>query len=163
MGSGASVPSVSDVTPAQIKETFGTLSEEEQKKVTEALAKIEAPAEAPAEKKEEAPAAEAPAETPAATPPEEKKEEAPAETKKEEASKLTDEQRSMLKAAFDDIDTNSSGSIEAGELKAVLTKMSVALSEDQIEAVFKRADVNKDGKLSFEEYEKLVCAGMQMQ
>ncbi|CAE7384439.1 unnamed protein product [Symbiodinium pilosum] len=168
MGSGASVSSgVQDATAAQLKETFCALSQEEQKKIAEALAKVDAPA-AKAETTE-APAAEAPAAE--AKPAEEKKEEAPAAAeKKEEAApaekkeevEMSDEQLSMLKAAFDDIDTNASKFIEASELKTVLGKMKVDLSEDQVDAVFKRADLNKDGKLSFDEYKKLVCAGLSV-
>ncbi|CAE7312077.1 unnamed protein product [Symbiodinium natans] len=164
MGSGASLQ---DATPAQIKETFGTLSEEdgqalhEQKKITEALSKVEAKVEAAAPATGEAPAAPAAGEPPAEEAPPGavvKKEDAPAA----EESPMSDEQLSMLKAAFDDIDTNGSKFIEASELKTVLGKMKVDLSEDQIDAVFKRADINKDGKLSFDEYKKLVCAGMSV-
>mmetsp|Transcript_50664 Transcript_50664/g.120948 ORF Transcript_50664/g.120948 Transcript_50664/m.120948 type:complete len:152 (+) Transcript_50664:73-528(+) len=146
MGSGASVASgVQDATPAQLKETFGALSAEEQKKITEALAKVET--------KAETAAAPATGETPST--------EAKPEEKKAEEPEMTDEQLSMLKAAFDDIDTNGSKYIEAAELKTVLGKMKVELSDDQIDAVFKRADLNKDGKLSFDEYKKLVSAGIQ--
>eukprot|EP00439_Symbiodinium_sp_Y106_P085211 s699_g27.t2 len=123
----------------------GRLREKEQKKITEALAKVET--------KAEAAAAPATGETPST--------EAKPEEKKAEEPEMSDEQLSMLKAAFDDIDTNGSKYIEAAELKTVLGKMKVELSDDQIDAVFKRADLNKDGKLSFDEYKKLVCAGMQ--
>ncbi|CAE7807321.1 PPR10 [Symbiodinium sp. CCMP2456] len=127
-----------------VQETFGALSAEEQKKITEALAKVET--------KAETAAAPATGETPSTE----------AKPEKAEEPEMTDEQLSMLKAAFDDIDTNASKYIEAAELKTVLGKMKVELSDDQIDAVFKRADLNKDGKLSFDEYKKLVSAGMQV-
>ena len=74
---------------------------QEQKKITEALAKVET--------KAEAAAAPATGETPST--------EAKPEEKKAEEPEMSDEQLSMLKAAFDDIDTNGSKYIEAAELK----------------------------------------------
>ena len=90
MGSGGSVltDSLKDASPAQVAETFGTLSAEDQKKVASALANVgekDAPKEAAPEKKDSA---------------------------------LSEEQRNMLKAAFEEIDTDKSGAIEASELKA---------------------------------------------
>ncbi|CAJ1424905.1 unnamed protein product [Effrenium voratum] len=132
MGSGGSVltDSLKDASPAQVAETFGTLSAEDKKKVASALANVgeqDAPKEAAPEKK---------------------------------GPTLSEEQRNMLKAAFEEIDKDKSRAIEANELKAVMAKMNVPLSEEQIDGVFKRADVNKDAKLSFEEYESLVLKSM---
>eukprot|EP00435_Cladocopium_sp_Y103_P034870 s648_g9.t1 len=73
---------------------------------------------------------------------------------------LSEEQRAMLKAAYADIDTNKSGTIEVSEFKSVMQKMKVQLTDEQIEGVFKRADLNKDQKLSYDEYEKLVVKGL---
>eukprot|EP00434_Breviolum_minutum_P023261 symbB.v1.2.020518.t1/scaffold1734.1/size154044/3 len=51
---------------------------------------------------------------------------------------LSEEQRAMLKAAYNDIDTNKSGTIEVSEFKSVMQKMKVQLTDEQIEGVFKR-------------------------
>ncbi|CAE7312099.1 Nefh [Symbiodinium natans] len=144
---------------------------EVQKEDAPAEAAAPAAAEAPAEaqpaaevKKEDAPveaaapaAAEAPAEAQPAA--EVKKEDAPAV---EETPAISDELLAQLKTAFDAIDTNGSKFIEASELKTALGKLKVELSEDQVDEVFKSADINKDGKLSFDEYKKLVCTGMSL-
>jgi len=127
--------------------------------------KEEAPKEEPpkeAAPKEEAPKEEAPKEeAPKEEAPKEEapKEEAPKEeSPKEEAPK--DEMDAKLEAAFKAIDTNSSGFVEASELKVVLKDMGVDLSDEAVEKVFAAADINGDKKLDFQEYKTLVSKAM---
>jgi len=127
--------------------------------------KEEAPKEEPPKEeapKEEAPKEEAPKEeAPKEEAPKEEapKEEAPKEeSPKEEAPK--DEMDAKLEAAFKAIDTNSSGFVEASELKVVLKDMGVDLSNEAVEKVFAAADINGDKKLDFQEYKTLVSKAM---
>ncbi|CAE7757661.1 CETN1, partial [Symbiodinium pilosum] len=132
-------------SPADVKEALSALNAEEQKKLGDALAKLDAKAEAPA-------------------PAEKKEEPAPTEQKKEEAPKveMSADQKAKLKECFDAIDTNGNGTIEASEFKSVMHKLEVPLSDEQIETVFNSADLNKDNKLSFDEYAKLVNIGLNL-
>jgi len=75
---------------------------------------------------------------------------------------MSDEQNAKLKEAFDAIDTDKSGAIELNELKVVLGKLGVELSDAQYKAVFDSADKNGDGKLSLEEYAVLVNGALNM-
>eukprot|EP00438_Fugacium_kawagutii_P009700 Skav230831 [mRNA] locus=scaffold3318:6455:21416:+ [translate_table: standard] len=128
---GSGGSALKEASAQQVQEAFAGLSAEEQKKALVADALVIVSKSA----------ADAPADAP--TP------------------GLSDEQRAMLKAAYADIDTNKSGTIEVAEFKCVMQKMKVQLTDEQIEGVFKRADLNKDQKLSYEEYEKLVVKGLE--
>jgi len=91
-----------------------------------------------------------------------KTEEAPAEAAKEvPAEPEEDETDKKLKPAFADIDKDSSGFIEAKELKAVLKQMQIEMDDDKVEGVLKLADTNGDQKLDYAEYKKLVCKALQ--
>lgn len=74
---------------------------------------------------------------------------------------VDDEMEKKLKAAFDDIDKNKSGFIEANELKNVLTHMGAKLTDEEIECVFKAADINGDQRLDMGEYMALVSKAMK--
>merc|ERR1712039_899499 len=103
-----------------------------------------------APKAEEAPKNEAP-----------KAEEAPAEAAKAAPEQEEDELDKKLKPAFADIDKNSSGFIEAKELKAVLAQMGVEMDDEAVAGVLKIADVNQDNKLDYAEYKALVSKAMK--
>lgn len=64
-----------------------------------------------------------------------------------------------LKECFDEI-SKRSGMIDLSTYKQVMRKLQVPLDDDQMERVFESVDRNKDGKLSFDEYTKLVMLGM---
>ncbi|MBD0671122.1 EF-hand domain-containing protein [Streptomyces sp. CBMA156] len=59
------------------------------------------------------------------------------------------------KAEFDKIDTDGDGFISAEELK-VNVKKNPKVTDSQAEVIFKWADDNSDGKITFEEYAKFV-------
>jgi Ca2+-binding EF-hand superfamily protein len=69
--------------------------------------------------------------------------------------------------AFKSIDQDGNGSIDKAELFMALEFLSQHLPEfkhptqKQIEEFFIKFDINKDGKLSFEEFEELVRAFLQ--
>jgi len=72
-----------------------------------------------------------------------------------------DELDKKLKPAFQDIDKNNSGFIEANELKLVLQQMGVDMGDDDVQGVFKLADVDGDKKLNYAEYRALVGKAMK--
>jgi Ca2+-binding EF-hand superfamily protein len=67
---------------------------------------------------------------------------------------LTAEQRQQLKETFDDIDTDKSGALSREELTRVMNMFSNRRkpSQRQVDRVFRAADVNGDGSISFEEF-----------
>ncbi|MFJ6777493.1 EF-hand domain-containing protein [Kitasatospora sp. NPDC091257] len=59
------------------------------------------------------------------------------------------------KSQFDEIDTDGDGYISAAELKAHLQE-NPKVSDANAEALFKFADDNSDGQISFEEFAAVV-------
>ena len=54
--------------------------------------------------------------------------------------------------AFKAFDDKGSGIIPAEELRYALTNLGDALTEEEVDELIKRADVNKDGKVRYEEF-----------
>lgn len=61
-----------------------------------------------------------------------------------------------LKYAFSKFDLDGSGFITSDELKSILSKIGQFYSDNEINAMIATVDVNKDGKLSLEEFSKLM-------
>lgn len=59
------------------------------------------------------------------------------------------------KSQFDEIDTDGDGYISAAELKAHL-QQNPKVSDANAEALFRFADDNSDGRISFEEFAAVV-------
>merc|ERR1712083_538843 len=55
-----------------------------------------------------------------------------------------------IRKAFDNWDVNNDGGIDQAEFKKVL--LQVGIASDEIDGMFARADVNKDGKIVYEEF-----------
>ncbi|KAL9646257.1 hypothetical protein ABK040_009944 [Willaertia magna] len=69
--------------------------------------------------------------------------------------KLTPEQQTHIKQAFNKIDLNNNGYIEKHELNLVfdlLTKSSPEFSNCSLDELFNLIDTNKDGLISFNEF-----------
>ncbi|XP_059158324.1 uncharacterized protein LOC131942437 [Physella acuta] len=60
-------------------------------------------------------------------------------------------QEAELRSAFKDFDTDNSGTVSVKEIEAVLAKQKIKANA---EAIFKKADVNSDGKIDIEEFLK---------
>lgn len=58
----------------------------------------------------------------------------------------------LLLLLFRKFDLNDSGQISAEELRAVLSKKYRFVSRDEIEELIKKADKNKDGLISIQEF-----------
>ena len=61
-----------------------------------------------------------------------------------------------LKQAFQTIDTDKSGSIEQSELTSAIRAMDPNASDQVIIDMIKYADADKDGKVDFEEFKKIM-------
>lgn len=59
----------------------------------------------------------------------------------------TADQKTALINAFEDADTDHDGHLTLAEITAVLGKLEIKLTPDEIIAKFKEADDNKDGKI----------------
>jgi hypothetical protein len=69
--------------------------------------------------------------------------------------------RAQAKGAFDAVDRDGSGTIDELELHAVMAKVAKAIkapvpTKQQVSAVIAEIDLNRDGKISFDEYLALV-------
>ena len=60
-----------------------------------------------------------------------------------------------LRAAFRQFDTNGSGTIERAEVKAVLAGLGERLKDSEIELIMREVDMDRDGKVSFEEFKQV--------
>ena len=59
-------------------------------------------------------------------------------------------------AGFNVFDKDKSGFICREELRQVMINLGEQVTEDQLDEMMDEADINKDGKVSFEEFEKLM-------
>jgi len=65
--------------------------------------------------------------------------------------------RLAMQAAFDMIDTDSSGSISMSEMKVFLaTASQFSMRPDEIDLIMQNGDVNGDGELDFQEFKRLM-------
>nr|XP_032826590.1 EF-hand calcium-binding domain-containing protein 7 [Petromyzon marinus]XP_032826591.1 EF-hand calcium-binding domain-containing protein 7 [Petromyzon marinus]XP_032826592.1 EF-hand calcium-binding domain-containing protein 7 [Petromyzon marinus] len=64
--------------------------------------------------------------------------------------------REELLAAFRKIDRNSDGFLTCDELRRVLTTRGERMTEKELQGVFEDADVNRDGKLDYAEFSRMV-------
>jgi|TARA_B110000196_G_C20460132_1_gene348918 Ca2+-binding EF-hand superfamily protein len=73
---------------------------------------------------------------------------------------LQDDEINELKADFDEMDTDKSGSVDVSEAKASLTKErnGKAPTEEEVQAMMAQFDQNGDGKVTFAEYAAVLCA-----
>lgn len=67
----------------------------------------------------------------------------------------------VTKAVFDSVDTDASGHIDKGELKASMQQIAAqgdfpAPTDEQVEETLKSLDVNQDGEISPDEFKVLV-------
>merc|ERR1712028_302294 len=145
----------------------GAVEEELEKdeSATEEEKKGEPAATEEAKKEEPAATQEETKEEPAAAEVEKKEEPAATEgDKKEEPAKkaleLTAEQKDNVRKAFDAVDTDKSGTVEVKEFMVALKALDVMMSEDEVTAVFKKFDDNKDQKLQFDEYLNMILGAL---
>jgi len=73
---------------------------------------------------------------------------------------LTAEQQDNVRKAFDAVDTDKSGTVEVKEFMVALKALDVMMSEDEVTAVFKKFDDNKDQKLQFDEYLNMILGAL---
>jgi Ca2+-binding EF-hand superfamily protein len=73
---------------------------------------------------------------------------------------LQDDEINELKADFDEMDTDKSGSVDVAEAKASLTKErnGKAPTDDEVQAMMAQFDQNGDAKVTFAEYAAVLCA-----
>jgi len=73
---------------------------------------------------------------------------------------LQDDEINELKADFDEMDADKSGSVDVAEAKASLTKErnGKAPTDDEVQAMMAQFDQNGDAKVTFAEYAAVLCA-----
>ena len=65
---------------------------------------------------------------------------------------FTKEQIAEYRSVFDEADEDKSGSIETAELKAVIEKCGLEVTDAQVREMIKEADTDNSGTLDFAEY-----------
>jgi len=71
-------------------------------------------------------------------------------------SDVHDERR--LQEAFSMFDADGNGYIDVNELSTIMGKMGQTLDQKQLKEMIMCADINKDSKISFEEFQKLMLS-----
>mmetsp|Transcript_13750 Transcript_13750/g.29543 ORF Transcript_13750/g.29543 Transcript_13750/m.29543 type:complete len:821 (-) Transcript_13750:164-2626(-) len=61
--------------------------------------------------------------------------------------------KEQLKEAFDEIDADSSGTLDAGELRILMQSLGATFSDDEIAILIKTLDLNESGAVDFHEFE----------
>merc|ERR1712066_902963 len=73
---------------------------------------------------------------------------------------MTEEQVDNVRKAFNAIDVDSNGTIEASELAEVMKQIGYDMSGEDLDAVFAEMDINKNGKIEFIEYLRMVSCSL---
>jgi calmodulin len=53
-------------------------------------------------------------------------------------------------------DADGNGSIDRDELRKVMSSLNESLTEEELDAMIKEADINGDGEISFEEFKAMM-------
>jgi len=75
-------------------------------------------------------------------------------------SKLPKEKREELRMAFEVLDIDGSGAIDANELRVAMQALGFEPDKEEIKRMIKDADKNGDGVIQFEEFEEMMTAKM---
>src|SRR3569833_436226 len=67
----------------------------------------------------------------------------------------------MMKKVFKSFDTDNSGYIDSQELKDVAAELGRPLDAGEVEECLKDLDMNKDGKISYDEFKQWWLSGRQ--
>jgi hypothetical protein len=67
-------------------------------------------------------------------------------------NELTEEQRQEIKEAFDLFDTDSSGAIDAKELKVAMRAVGIEPKKEEVRKILQEIDRNGDGLIKYDEF-----------
>jgi Ca2+-binding EF-hand superfamily protein len=72
----------------------------------------------------------------------------------ERKAEQTDEAKQLayLRELFNHFDKNGDGTVSRDELISVMASLGKALSEEQVQAIITRVDVNSNGSIEFQEF-----------
>lgn len=65
---------------------------------------------------------------------------------------MINESKQAIKQIFDNFDKDHSGFVDSGELIAISKELNSEMSQEEVNKLMKVVDVNKDGKISFQEF-----------
>ena len=74
-------------------------------------------------------------------------------TSASEFDAFCDKRRANVRQVFRDVDADGDGQIDSKELRRAVERAGLKISDEQLRAAFKRMDLDRDGRLSFEEFE----------
>ncbi|CAG9530181.1 unnamed protein product [Cercopithifilaria johnstoni] len=61
-----------------------------------------------------------------------------------------------LKAVFEELDLDGDGCITRSELRTAFQRMGHSLTDDDIKAIYNQVDINKDGRINFDEFCQMI-------
>lgn len=73
--------------------------------------------------------------------------------------KLTPQQAQELRMTFDVMDADGNGYVTREELKSMLYGLGEIVNDDYIEDMISKADLNRDGKIQFDEFVRSATTG----
>jgi len=76
--------------------------------------------------------------------------------KDQDESDISQAEAVKLRSSLEAVDMKTAGCIELAELEAALQKVGVVTSEEYVRRFFLKLDLNRDGKISFQEYKELI-------
>jgi len=82
----------------------------------------------------------------------------PAENLINELREIIIQNNLNIRQIFNNFDKDHSDSLVLIEFDKLIKKIAPGLKPDEVEAVFKRFDLNKDGSISFAEFEQLITS-----
>lgn len=62
-----------------------------------------------------------------------------------------------LKSVFKELDVDGDGFITRSEMRGAFGKMGHSLNDAEVNAIFDQCDINKDGKINFDEFVTMMC------
>ncbi|RIB30273.1 calmodulin 1 [Gigaspora rosea] len=71
-------------------------------------------------------------------------------------SQSSNESTEDLREAFKVYDKDGNGYISAAELKSTMHSLGLKLNDEEVEAMISQADINKDGRIDYEEFIKMM-------
>merc|ERR1711976_1144421 len=75
-------------------------------------------------------------------------------------NELTEEQRQEIKEAFDLFDTDSSGVVDAKELKVAMRALGFEPKKDDVRKILQEIDKNGDGVIKYDEFMDIMTQKM---
>lgn len=62
-----------------------------------------------------------------------------------------------IEQVFSEIDTNNNGFLEPEEIRTLMSRAEVVITDEELDSMIQRADTNGDGQIDIQEFKKLLA------